>query len=182
MKIRHTCGEEQDVPDHMAGKKVRCSSCSQEFEVPPVDLTRPIENPSLVEAIEAHAGGPDPRSLRALLEEILKSTLLMAIRTDRPQGDAGDATSMEKLEKGATIQILHVTNDQGLKLLALFSDWEQLNAFGQGFDASVAAAKQALNFALSQGYDGLVINPGGSAVELHTPHIKALLAGDLPPG
>lgn len=181
MQLKHSCGATVTVPNERAGQRSLCPVCGRAFDIPPVDLNKPVENPALVSAIARHADEANPRSLRALLEAVLAATFLAGM-LDGTEGEAAaDEASFAPLPKGSRIAILAVRDKEDRHLLALFSDWSGLRAWDGRFSGLVMPASQALNFVIKNGYDGLVINPGGPSIQLDRKHVHALLKGELPP-
>ncbi|MBI3553056.1 MAG: SseB family protein [Elusimicrobia bacterium] len=183
MQVKHGCGAEFAVGEDMLGQKVPCPQCGQLADIPPMDLTRPVENPEVVGAMERFQKDQSRPNLRAMMESVMKGTYLIGaniIARGAPEGKPGQL-SWTSLRKGDEIQIVTVTNDADQKLLVLFTDWRQLNAWKAGFSGLVSPAKDALGFASSNGHDGVVINPGGPSLELDREQVGLLLSGQLPP-
>jgi hypothetical protein len=145
--------------------------------VPPVDLNIPVTNPKLVDAIQRHQQLQQNETALALLEELRRSFLLAAIILERPLTETAPGQLLFK--KGDRIGMVEARDDENSRLLALFTDHDQLNRFtNQANSSQVMPAKDALSFVLERGYTGTIINPAGaSTLRLDAPFIRTVIDG-----
>ena len=143
--------------------------------VQPVDLSKPVTNPRLVEAIRQHQRLQRNETATALFEELRSSVLLVPIVHAKPP----DQTSPTQLlfKKGDQIVVVDVRDKKDSRLLALFTDHIELRRFtGQANSAFVMPSKDAMAFVLEKGYSGLVINPASEAtLRMDTPFIRTVI-------
>jgi hypothetical protein len=145
--------------------------------VPPVDLNVPVTNPEVIEAVKAYAADPSDVRGQALDVALRRSVLLAATRISELQptpGQPGQST----VPVGSTITIATVLDDRDRSLLALFTDWQSLEAqYGPGWDSLVLPAADAFDLALKQ-HAGAVLNPSGPevSVPLEHPQLRRILA------
>ena len=141
---------------------------------PPVDLNKPVTNPRLVAAIEKHQRIRSNETAVELLRELKASVLLVGAILEKPLPRASNSQALFK--KGDKIGFIEVRDDAEKRLLGLFTDQGQLQRFtGQANSSFVMPAKQAMEFVIEKGYDGLVVNPSGPALlRLDTTFIRRI--------
>jgi len=143
-----------------------------------MDVTRPIENPALVQAFEIHRQTPNRQNEESLLSELGRAAYLLPTLMNEARvtpTTPGHVT----IETGSMITFLSHPDRRGGTWLPLFSDWPALRAWtADPVDAVVLGAGEAWDFALSR-YAGAVINPATVAFFIDPPllsHLKARLA------
>lgn len=95
MNITCDCGSELNVPEHYAGKRIRCPSCEQPVEVPEI----------VIEATEVYANTPIKRKCHEVDYQIVGDDLQMVIVELDPQETViAEAGAMTYMEEGINFQ------------------------------------------------------------------------------
>ena len=146
--------------------------------VSPVDLNIPVTNPYLVAAIQQHQSAQSNDTAVELFRELKVSVLLAGVILDNAPVKTSESQALFK--KGDKIGFIEVRDKNDKKLLALFTDQDELQHFTNKANSTfVMPTKQAMNFVLEKNYDGLVVNPAGTAsLRLDTPFIRTVV-GDM---
>lgn len=143
----------------------------------PADLSQPVENPALVDAIERMASDNSDAAKDAVLAEIQRATYLLAVVADETMIEPGEEDGEGTIAKGKEIEFVIAESD-GLQFLPLFTDWKAIADYTgeMAVDGMVMSADEAWKFALQEdaAYDGAVINPGGNALPLGRPMLEFL--------
>jgi len=127
----------------------------------PVDLSVPVENPALIAAITKHQSIGTNETAAELFEELKKAVFLVGMITEKPiKQESGDVL----FKKGDRIGLITVIDNSNQRLLGLFTDHAELQAFTRDATSTlVMPAKMALEATVRDGYAGLVVNPAGQA-------------------
>jgi len=141
--------------------------------IPPVDLDKPVTNPKLVAAICNHTQTHTNETASKLFAELKTAVFLVGTIEDA-------ATRVLEgqvlLKKGHKFRIIEVRDDSHKRLLALFTDHPELQRFSdQANSTLVMPTQQAMTWVLENGYDGLVINPGGLSLRLDAPFLRSVV-------
>ena len=142
--------------------------------VPPVDLDVPVTNPALVAAIRRHLRTQRNESAAVLLDVLKQSFLLTAVvMEDRPVPAARGQTMFRKGDRFGVIEVL---DESDARLLALFTDQDELRRFtNQANSTLVMPANDAMAFVLEHHYTGMVVNPASvETLRLDAPFIRTL--------
>lgn len=140
----------------------------------PVDLNKPVENPALVRALERAAREKSSAAKEALRVELQKAVYLAAILSDEIKTTPGKTPGSVVINEGSVIKFIGYEKT-GKNYLPLFSDWNAITAYTkQNVNAFVLRAPDAWTFALKGTFDGIVINPAGSAFILDRPALESL--------
>jgi hypothetical protein len=142
--------------------------------VPPVDLGVPVTNPALVAAIRKHLRTQRSESAAALLDALKRSFLLTAVvMEDRPVPAARGQTMFRKGDRFGVIEVL---DESDARLLALFTDQDELRRFTDKANSTlVMPAGDAMAFVLEHHYTGMVVNPASvETLRLDAPFIRTL--------
>jgi hypothetical protein len=143
---------------------------------PPVDVNKPVENPSLVSAI-SHFDASRPITVQSEVAQQLNAAnyLIPIVRVQIPTTPKGpDGSAIVTQDK--QIKILQATDPSGKPCLPLFTDWRALRAWNKS-DVStlVMPAKAAWDFVLAHDvYLGAIVNPGEKPIALSRDVIRAL--------
>ncbi|WP_158224657.1 SseB family protein [Agaribacterium haliotis] len=137
-------------------------------------LDKPIENPSLLAAMERVARDGSDEAKDALLLQLQQADFLAAIFPDELEISDGK-NNESTIEKGSSFGVLS-SRSEGKHFLVLFTDWKALAAYtDKKVSGWVLPSKQAWAFALQgETYDGIVINPAFNALPLERPMLKYL--------
>jgi hypothetical protein len=143
---------------------------------PPVDVNKPVENPSLVSAI-LHFDASRPVTGQSEVAQQLNAAnyLIPILRVQiptTPKGPDGSAVVTENTQ----IKVLQAADASGKPCLPLFTDWRALRAWNKS-DVStlVMPAKAAWDFVLTHDvYSGAIVNPGEKPIALSRDVIRAL--------
>jgi hypothetical protein len=153
---------------------------SRRKDAPPVDLDKPVANPSLLLAIEAMASEPGEGRVRTLVQELAKANYLVATMLDEADVEVsvpGAAT----FKKDSLIKVFEVRGPGEERALALFTDWDAIRKFtDKSVSGLVMPASQAWSFAARQ-YGNAVVNPAGPALPLNTAQVNELARISAPP-
>jgi len=144
---------------------------------PPVDLNVPITNPRLVAAIFKHQRLHTNDTATELYSELKNSFLLVPVILDKP---TANTTNGQKLfKKGEKIAVIEVRDNSETRLLALFTDHDELHRFTDKANSTfIMPTKDAMSFVLDKGYSGFVVNPSGEAtLRLDAPFIRTVIGG-----
>jgi hypothetical protein len=146
--------------------------------VPPVDLNVPVTNPRLVAAIRKHQQSGNNQTAAELFAELKSAVLLAAIVLDQPPEKTSQGQAVFKA--GSRIAVVEISDNDNQRLLALYTDHEELRRFTQHANSTlVLPTKDAMSFVLDKGYAGLVVNPASEAtLRLDAPFIRRVI-GDL---
>ena len=151
------------------------ASAQADASKPAIDLNTPVENPSLVRAMNRLAVENSDAAKDSLLAELQLAHFLAAMLP----GDNGkfpdSSPGLTQLKKGTRFGVLSAGKD-GKNYLVLFSDWNALRAYTNlEVKGWVLPAQDAWSFAL-QGhtYDGVVLNPAHNALPLERPMLEFL--------
>lgn len=142
---------------------------------PPVNLDKPVTNPRLVVAIHNHQRHQTNESAVELFSELKRSNFLVAIVLEKAPEQTGEGQA--RFKKGDIIKVVQLRDANDKSLLALFTDHEQLQKWTHDANSTlVMPTKQAFNFVIEKGYDGLVINPAdGASLRLEATFIQKAL-------
>ena len=141
---------------------------------PPVELDVPVTNPALVAAIRRHLRTQRNESAAALLAALKRSFLLTAVvMEDRPVPAPRGQTLFRKGDRFGVIEVL---DESDARLLALFTDQDELRRFTDKANSTlVMPAKDAMAFVLEHHYTGMVVNPASvETLRLDAPFIRTL--------
>ena len=140
-----------------------------------IDVDQPVENPSLVAAMDRVAEEGSDASKDELLLQLQRANYLAAMFSDDLKMSPGEGKE-NTIEKGSTFGLLSAESG-GKNYLVLFTDWKALVAYtDQKVSGWVLPSKDVWAFA-SQGntYDGVVINPAHNALPLERPILEYLV-------
>lgn len=143
---------------------------------PPVDIDKPIENPSLVSAI-SHLDASRPITAQSGVAQHLNAAnyLIPILRVQIPTTPKG-ADGSTIVTQATQIKILQARDPSGKPSLPIFTDWRALRAWNKS-DVStlVMPAKAAWDFILAHDiYSGAIVNPGEKQIVLSREVIRAL--------
>jgi hypothetical protein len=140
-----------------------------------VDLGEPVTNSGLIAAIHLHQQTDTAESAAELFEELKQAVLLVGVRLEKTPARIADAEVLFK--QGDQIGVIQVQDETDNALLALFTDHTELQEFtDQANSALVVPTRQAMEFVVKNGYDGLVINPANDAsLRLDARYIRTVI-------
>jgi hypothetical protein len=143
-----------------------------------LDLNRPVENPALLQAINAVVADPSDSTKDRLLLELNRAIYIAAMLTDDLKRKALEPGLVE-IQAGSRFEVLCAAKG-GKKFILLFTDWHALKAYSDlQVSGWVLPAKDAWSFALEGStYDGVVINPAHNALPLERPMLQFLSSRD----
>lgn len=143
---------------------------------PPIDINKPVENPSLVAALKRMATDSSPSSQENLLRELNNAVYLMAIFSDELYTAEPDAQGRTVVEKDSKIKVIGTSDSEGNPYLPLFTDWGAIQKYiKEPVNTLVLPAADAWSWALNMGqYHGVVINPAENALPLSRKQIEFL--------
>ncbi len=135
-------------------------------------LDEDVENPDLLEAIEAITKNPSEEAQENLTVQLQCGIYLVPVFSD----EDGEAEEEESDEDGEPVQLLICTDDEGAEFLPLFTDVASLEAWtDEPVGAMALNAHEVWEFVLSQPEcAGAVINPGGCALPLNRKLVEFL--------
>ncbi len=135
----------------------------------------PVENPRLKEALAAHETQGNPKSHVRLLQELNTARYLAAAQDDAVKYVVDKSTGLRTIDPESRFKILMAAAPNGQPLLALFSDYAELNTWAK--DKSTASwlfsAQEAWAFAQAISA-GVIINPSGAGWVMGAEHIEWL--------
>ena len=160
---------------------------SQAYVTSSVALNKHMENPALITALAAAAQDPSEANQQKLAFQLNRATYLIAINDDNlhTSNDNLHATNdnlhdavkpaQDHAKKGVMIKVLTCSDRQERLLLPVFTDWKEMTAFQREKMATfVMPSHQLWSFALSDAYEGIVINPAGRPLFLSLEQIRKL--------
>lgn len=193
MHFKHDCGESFEIPDELMGTKAECPSCSKPFDVPPIDVSKPVENPGLCAAIDRlYKNGGRSAELKVALQGMLRSYLLVVAVVELPAGTPAATVPGAKdpqlytFPPGARIGFIVAEDKSGRPFLPVFTDWKEVAAFrGEtanppgwtGFVMPWSGIESLL--AQQPDYAAVVLNPAGGRTLTVPRDATALLRSDL---
>jgi len=146
---------------------------SQAYVTSSVALNKHMENPALITALAAAAQDPSEANQQKLAFQLNRATYLIAINDDNLHDAVKPAQDHAK--KGVMIKVLTCSDRQERLLLPVFTDWKEMTAFQREKMATfVMPSHQLWSFALSDAYEGIVINPAGRPLFLSLEQIRKL--------
>ena len=143
---------------------------------PPVDLNKPVENPSLVAAISHFDVSRIVTQQTEVVRQLNAANYLIPIVRVRIPTTAQKPDGSAVVTEDTQIKVLQVTDATGKPCLPLFTDWRTLQAWNKS-DVStlVMPAKAAWDFILSREvYSGAIVNPGEKPIVLSRESIRSL--------
>jgi hypothetical protein len=148
----------------------------QQDATPPVDVNKPIENPSLVEAV-SHFDPAKPITAQPEIVRQLNTAnyLIPIIRVQIPTGPkAPDGSAI--VTQDTQVKVLQARDAAGKPCLPLFTDWRALRVWNKSdLSTLVMPAKAAWDFVLSHDvYSGAILDPGERPITLSRDIIHAL--------
>jgi Txe/YoeB family toxin of Txe-Axe toxin-antitoxin module len=90
------------------------------------DVSKAVENPKLLKALQAWHKHDNDRNINKVLREIKRATFLIPAKFDELRGEPTGAPNTIRLTKDAGFQMPSVDAGRGRKLLPIFTDWENL--------------------------------------------------------
>ena len=124
---------------------------------------RPLENPKLKAALTAHEQEQSPQSHLRLLQELNLAKYLMAAIDDEVKFVHNPKTGLPTVDPDSTFKLLLSSAPNGEPLLALFTDYEELESWAKGkSSASWVATAQDTWVLASKFAVGVVVNPSGA--------------------
>jgi type III secretion system (T3SS) SseB-like protein len=143
---------------------------------PPVDVNKPVENPSLVSAM-SHFDASRPLTQQTeVTRELNAANYLIPILRVQIPTTPKEPDGSAVVTKDTQIKILQIPDASGKPCLPLFTDWRAVRAWNNS-DVStlVMPAKAAWDFILSHDvYSGGIVNPGEKPIVLSRDAIRAL--------
>ena len=143
---------------------------------PPVDLNTPVTNPALKATIAEPGNSMVKGSRRTLWLELNRANFLVIFNTSGVKITPGSTEGQATFESGGHIKVLTCRDPEGKLLLPAFTDWDEVNAFSRDEQIAtlVMPSQQLWEFALDNGHEGMVINPGGKPFPLTREHLQDL--------
>jgi hypothetical protein len=123
-----------------------------------------LENTKLNAALSAHENEQSPQSHLRLLQELNLAKYLMAAIDDEVKFVHNPKTGLPTVDPASTFKLLLSGSPNGEPLLALFTDYEELESWAKGKSSAswVATAQDTWTLA-SKFAAGVIVNPAGAS-------------------
>ena len=157
---------------------VRCQNTSnmENKTEPPVDLNKPVENPSLVLVLETLLKNPDDVTREKLDPELNRANYLVPIKNSELHTSPPDKNGRSVTTEKSKFNIVVISSPEGKPFIPLFTDWNAIKKWSdQNVQTLVLPAKEAWNFVLNRTeIEGAVINPGYVSLPLDRKYLESL--------
>lgn len=125
-----------------------------------------ITNPDLVTAIYQLLDNNNATTQNELIFELNRANYLMVV--------LNKISSKALIEENTISMVLLYQTKDGNIFLPLFTDWEEINKYVKDANTVTLPAKLAWEWVLENEYDGCVINPAKTALQIRKELIKNL--------
>lgn len=134
------------------------------------------QNLELLTALKAEKTAPSPDNRSRLIEVLRRSTVLIAVR-ELPSKLQREGPFV--VEEDTYVEKLGSTNAQGERVGLIFSHHKQVQARKKGAPWMAQTCQQAAQHSLSEGQNGIVIDPAGDWVELSRAEVEQLAKDNI---
>ncbi|MCK7576621.1 MAG: SseB family protein [Chromatiales bacterium] len=143
---------------------------------PPVDLNKPVTNPTLTAALSKLAGNRTPENAASVRRELQKAIFLIPMLADELHTTPVTAEGKSIVLENSKLKIFMLTGKDGKSYLPLFTDWEEIQKWSnRSVNTLVMPASDAWSFAIANPkYEGIVVNPGGISLPLSRNAVQQL--------
>jgi hypothetical protein len=128
----------------------------------PFDITTPIVNPDLKQAIKVFNLNKSEQTLRGFDIALKKASFLVLINQDQIKTTKGEGANAVIIEKGSIIKFLKTFDQNNDSFLPIFTDWNEIDLWVKSRDGIagwIMTINEVFALVLKSNDKGLVINP-----------------------
>lgn len=140
------------------------------------DITKPIENPELVKAIDDYYESNCEKNKDRLHYFLSHAKFLVIINNDELEVENVERNEY-RIKKDSLIKFTTISDEAGNRYYPVFTDWKNLQQYtAVKADGLIMTSREVFKFAMAdKDSKGIIVNPASSELLLENEDIKGLL-------